>query len=267
MIVPEEIQEKSGVYSITHIPTGRMYVGSTRRYLKVRIQEHVSDSKKYSVSQIHKAIRDFGESSFTVSLLEPCNGESQLQKELEWILKLNTLWPDGFNVQKNPTCAYGFLEWDEVRRMMQSARTLGVPLSPQHKANIGKGNKGKVRSELARMRVSIGNKGKKRSLEERAAMSIRHRGRKQSPEAIEQRVRHFRGKPRSEETKAKLSAKLKGRIIDDAWKAKLSASGKGRKKPPGFADKLRAITLARWAAMKAANITGNHLVPVATLPE
>jgi len=71
----------SGVYKITSMSTGRVYIGQTKWILK-RLTEHVSRlvDKQHTCSQLQKDFNTFGLADFTVEILTECTVD-QLRAE------------------------------------------------------------------------------------------------------------------------------------------------------------------------------------------
>ena len=84
-----------GIYVWTNNKNGKQYVGRSA-FIEGRAMEHTHKNAK---GLLAKAIREYGLDCFSLELhsypgLHP--GELHL-KEREWILKLNTLKPNGYN--------------------------------------------------------------------------------------------------------------------------------------------------------------------------
>lgn len=84
------------VYCITHKPSGRRYIGQTRRKLRDRWQDHWAKSKR---SPLALLIREEGGSAFTIEPLEVCGTqEAANETEIRWISTYRTTDPVlGFN--------------------------------------------------------------------------------------------------------------------------------------------------------------------------
>ncbi len=80
--------------------------------------------------------------------------------ESEWIDRLNTMVPNGYNLRKNAAGQSGWKHSDEARGNMRKSH-LGVKLSTEHAGSISRALKGKSNHWL----------GKKRSLEDRLKLS------------------------------------------------------------------------------------------------
>lgn len=83
-----------GIYLITHLASGRCYVGQSRDIAR-RWKEHGATSKPRS--HLEKALRRYGRDAFCFEVLEVCSPELLDEREREHIARLGTLAPRGFN--------------------------------------------------------------------------------------------------------------------------------------------------------------------------
>lgn len=86
------------VYLITNLVNGKKYVGVTTKSLKKRFQQHLWDAKRRTRLVIHHAMKKYGESNFTIDLLEELSDVDEatvLLREAYYIGKYNTLIDDG----------------------------------------------------------------------------------------------------------------------------------------------------------------------------
>lgn len=91
-----------GIYKITNLVNGKLYIGQSID-IKSRWYQHKYKSNHKSEigydSPIHKAIRKYGENNFRFEVIEECSFEELDCKEIEWISRLNTICPNGYNIQ------------------------------------------------------------------------------------------------------------------------------------------------------------------------
>jgi len=116
------------VYCITNKETGKRYVGVTANGYLNRFANHIWHSRKQKSScrALHSAMRKYGHDAFCVDLLDVADSWAEMNKlEIEWIAKLGTISPSGYNLT-NGGDAGTFS--DETRRMM-SDRLKGKPIS------------------------------------------------------------------------------------------------------------------------------------------
>lgn len=95
------------VYLVTHLATGTKYVGITIQMLERRWRSHIEQAQARHIKSdvsLHAAIRTDGEHAFTIEQLDSGQSKSTLEdKEREWIMRLNTLEPNGFNLSTGGT--------------------------------------------------------------------------------------------------------------------------------------------------------------------
>jgi group I intron endonuclease len=116
------------VYCITNLANGKKYVGVTANGYANRFANHIWHSRKSKSScrALHNAMRKYGPNSFSVELLQAAESwEHMNQLEKEWIKKLGTFSPNGYNLTDGGD-AGSFS--DETRRIM-SDRFKGKPIS------------------------------------------------------------------------------------------------------------------------------------------
>jgi group I intron endonuclease len=233
----------TGCYILTNNVNGKRYVGQSCNIEK-RMKDH---ARSPSDNIIHKAIRKYGFSAFSQVIWE-CDNDSTDELEEFLISDLGTLNPVGYNLSTG-----GF-----------SLR--GLQRTPEWKDAISRGNKGKVRSEEAKAKLSAINKGKsppnkgkagKPWTEERRARQAMTIAPKIKPKPVrmtnEQMSVHMKnlyangkhpmcGKPKSEETREKIRASLLGNVpwnvgipMDDAMKMRISTT-----KKQAYTEKLEA---------------------------
>lgn len=145
------------IYSITNKVSGKVYIGQTRRP-KRRWYEHLHNLNKY-VSLVDRAIQKYGKDTFEYKEIDTaCSIEELNIKEEEWILKLNTLHPNGYNlVLKGRACITS-----EHTRAKQSA--VQKKLASEREV-----------SQETRDKISKVHKGIPKSAEQIAKMVANHR--------------------------------------------------------------------------------------------
>lgn len=86
------------IYKITNRINGKCYIGQTVGTLDARWKRHCKDNSKCTA--IHNAIVKYGKDNFTVEEIDNAVSQDELnEKEAYWITKLNTLSPNGYNLQ------------------------------------------------------------------------------------------------------------------------------------------------------------------------
>lgn len=91
------------IYCFTNIINNKRYIGSTIVKPNIRYNQHLYNAFHENVHQynypLYQAIRKYGIDNFIFSILEQkdCSEEEIRKIEQEYIIKLNTLTPNGYN--------------------------------------------------------------------------------------------------------------------------------------------------------------------------
>ena len=83
-----------GIYLITHIASGRGYVGQSVD-IESRFRDHLAGRGSVKLS---RALKKYGPEAFEFRVLFVCDREELNRREAEFIQQLNTLHPYGFNL-------------------------------------------------------------------------------------------------------------------------------------------------------------------------
>jgi group I intron endonuclease len=101
------------IYLITNITENKLYVGQTRSHRmnkgkyrpfgsKCRFKDHISEAinntKKNQCVYLNNAIRKYGSDNFKTELIEKCEVIDLNKREQYYILKYNSLFPNGYNL-------------------------------------------------------------------------------------------------------------------------------------------------------------------------
>ena len=177
------------IYKITHIPSGRYYIGQHK--------SPVFDKSYWGKGCVIKQLyRKHPKEEFTREILVWAKDYDELNRlESEYVNN---------EVLKDPKCINlktGGDVWkftDESKQKMAESH-VGKPLSEEHKRKISTALSGRTLSEEHKRKLSIYHTGKGHTVETRRKLSISHMGHSPSNKGV----------PHSEETKAKLR---------EAWK-------------------------------------------------
>lgn len=208
---------KSGIYVITHVASGRKYVGSAVD-IRSRWRVHKCElrKQKHHSPKLQNAWRRYGEDAFSFEVVE-------LISDLHGLIPAEQKWMDSLKPFYN--CR------------PRAGSQLGLKLSPE-----------------TRERISRVQRGRKASAETRARMSKAQTGRRHTEETKRKLSKMKKGKPGiplSDQAKAKLSAAFKGRVMTEEHKRKISEAQKGRPLKPEHLANIRA-SQARRKAERAA---------------
>ena len=101
------------IYKITNIANQKVYVGQAVSHIlnhsryrpygrEGRFKCHISEafsSKKNQCHYLNNAIRKYGVTSFVVELIEYCTVENADERETNYILQNNSMFPNGYNLK------------------------------------------------------------------------------------------------------------------------------------------------------------------------
>lgn len=95
------------IYKITNLINGKVYIGETNRTINIRWQQHKSRVKDPSYTEyLYLSMRKYGVENFAIEEIEQCSPENRFERETYYILKYNSLAPNGYNLilsQNGPT--------------------------------------------------------------------------------------------------------------------------------------------------------------------
>lgn len=151
------------VYVARHIASGCCYVGQSVNTLKVRRRQH---EKRCETGMLSQAIHEFGKDAFEWD--ELWSGDNAVicnQTEKCWIRELNSIYPNGFNLQSGGRIGPSHCE--ETRKKMSALKIGHISWS-----------RGLTKATDTRIayRTSI-LKGMPKTVEHRKAMSLSRIGR------------------------------------------------------------------------------------------
>lgn len=130
------MKEVCGVYSWTHVLTGKKYVGSSFHCRK-RKSAHLRAFKNGKNGHFNCQVRKLGADNFVYEIIEICERDSLRIRETFWISELNSVIPNGFNIQKNPSAQWNCEHTEEMRSALSVARKAFVnsQIGLEHRAN------------------------------------------------------------------------------------------------------------------------------------
>ena len=232
------------VYLALNRTSGKGYVGQTTQDLQARWRSH----KCGQCHALRAAIRKYGADDFDLSVLAEAADRGELDRlEIEFIAKLKTLIPKGYNIE---TGGANGKPTPQARQRMSLAHQ-GVPLSGDHRAAMAQAQRNRREQEAAtgggpmftpasREAMHDAKLGTTHSDETRAKMSAANTGRSPSEATREKLRKAATGKAHSAETRQKISEAQQGRKHSDETKAKMSRTRTGRVRPPEVMGKTAA---------------------------
>lgn len=91
-----KLTDSSGIYAFRNKENGRVYVGQSKRVLTRKKQHERGDTK--NSTRFHNAMNKHGSDGFDFAVLEYCELELLDEREVYWIIQLNSLHPNGYNL-------------------------------------------------------------------------------------------------------------------------------------------------------------------------
>lgn len=162
-------------YRVFCIPSGKSYLGITKRGSKRRWAEHISDARTGKMTALHIAIREFGIEAFTVEEICCARDVADLC-EVERILirQYDTRQPNGYNGDAGGN-QFSYLKTPEsIER--SAAKHRGMPRSPDASERAAQKIRGTVRSAETRAKMAAARTGTTRSPETRGKISLAKTG-------------------------------------------------------------------------------------------
>ncbi len=188
--------EKSGVYKITNIINGKIYVGGAVCF-RVRWGQHkykLKNDKHHSI-HLQRSWDKYGEENFVFKILEIVEDkEKLLKREQHWLDKTECCKREfGYNICSTAGSQLGYKHTEEARHKMSNS----------HK-------------ELYKNGYVSSNLGKKHTKKSKKKMSL----------ALSGKNHPIYGKNHSKKTKKKMSKTHKGKIISEESKKNMSNAQK-----------------------------------------
>jgi len=211
-IVEKVINKTCGIYSITNKINGKCYVGQSidiERKFKQHRNGHDSSSQ-----YLKNAIAKYGFDNFDFVTIEECDPNDLNYKEQFWVLELDTMVPNGYNLTSGG--GQGIFVSNKTRRKMSESH------SGENNHFYGLKHTDKIKKKLSEIKQGeLNNRyGTKHTEETKRKMSEAQRGEK-----------HYGyGKPLSQETKDKLSIALSGRVFSTEHREKIARSLTGKER-------------------------------------
>lgn len=247
---------KSGIYRITHVASGRHYVGSA-----VDIERRWSQHRARLRAGIHHAVKlqrawvKYGGHAFEFLAIEMVADRSQLiEREQHWIDELGA-YRRGMNSCPKAGRSEGYA-WTDEQRLRASESKKGVVFSEAHRAALSAALKGTVFTEERKQKIRAkaleraardpeaagapgrGNKGRKWTDEQRAKI-MAARALSWTPERRAAAAERARARKHSSEAKAKIAASNARRGVTEETRQKMREALTGRTLSPEHAEKSR----------------------------
>lgn len=185
---------KSGIYKITCLENGRVYIGQAKNILS-RWTEHRSKlNGNYHINKhMQSAWNKYGESNFIFEVLELCENDKLNEKEINYILEAKKFGKI-FNKTNGGDGCKGYKHTKEYIKSMcgENNPMYNKPVPQETRDKISNALYGRKYSKERCENISKGKIGVKFTEEHIKNMSLSKIGRKQSQETINKRVEHFK---------------------------------------------------------------------------
>jgi len=201
----------TGLYSITHKETGKMYIGQSN-HLRRRFARHKRDAMKNPECNgyISRAIAKHGPDAFEFKILVICPfGDYLNDLESNAIASYGTLAPAGYNLSLGGFGGSQLSDEVKLRRKSRPAWNKGIPQSEEAKRKQSLSMMGKLSPQ----------KGKPKTDEEKSKQSAAMKGRQP----------WNKGMPLSEDQKQLLRLVDRSYTKTPEYRAKMSAAVKAAK--------------------------------------
>ena len=160
------------IYKVTNLINNKIYIG-----------KKVEDRKTYygSGTAIKLAINKYGKKNFKKEILEKCNAKEELNKrEIYWIEKLNSKFPNGYNLTDGGEGVAGVTEETKEKIKIARKKQIMLPWTLERRKKTIESLRGKKLSEKHKKKISLAHVGKKHTNETRRKMSLSRKGEKRT---------------------------------------------------------------------------------------
>lgn len=150
----------SGVYLITNLINGHMYVGGSVDIMR-RFRQHKLGVDA-GIHPIDNAIKKYGVDNFSFQIITELPPDWKIISEYEkyWIKFYNTFEdPKHYNLTKGGEGKNGYIPSPETRKKISESKK-GHDCSPETRKKISASMKGKHHSDETKHKISEANKGK-----------------------------------------------------------------------------------------------------------
>lgn len=192
--------DTSGIYKITNLVNGKIYVGRAS-FLKKRGWEHFRTLRlgKHHNEYLQKSFNKYGEINFIFEVIEYCEVEELIAREDYWCKNLQAnISEKGYNIALTDEKS-GFYKHSEETKIKISKGLKGKKKSPEHIENCRNSNIGKRHTQEHKDKIKEWYKNNKHPLLNKIV---------------------------SEETKRKMSMSRKGKPSNNRRKIKAFVDGK-----------------------------------------
>ncbi len=159
----EKKNKLSGIYCIENIVNNKKYIGMSINVIK-RLKHHRMrlNNLYHSNLYLQKEWDEYGEMSFVFFIVEQCSPEILKDREIFYVNKYDTKFPNGFNQTDGGEGTSGRHHTVEGKKKMSDAwKNFRRPIDKEWARKISESNMGKIFSEYSRLILSEKRKGEK----------------------------------------------------------------------------------------------------------
>jgi group I intron endonuclease len=216
---------KSGIYKISNLINGRVYIGSCRRF-KERSRQHLNSliKNKHHNKFLQGDFNKHDQENFVFEVVEVVSG-TKLERIIREQFYIDQYYDNNilcYNLCKKAALSIEDIKQKENIKIIKSEimRQRWINDSSYREKMSGENHPfyGKSRSKQVKEKISKANKGNQHT-----------KGRHHTEEAKRKLSIAHKGKTISEKQRKEHSEKLKGRKLSEEHKRKISLGGKGRK--------------------------------------
>jgi len=132
-----------GIYKFTNKLTGKSYIGQSRdihkRYIQHKCRHEIclhEDAPKED-TYFHSMLRHYGFHNFDFEILEECEISELNEKEVYYIQKYNTLYPNGYNKDKggntpHPNALKSYEDVDEIIELLKTTKLSNIEIGNKY---------------------------------------------------------------------------------------------------------------------------------------
>lgn len=97
------------IYKITNLITNKVYIGQTTQKFKNRINKHKERMKNGKNTPLYNSLRKYGIENFKFEIIEEVSSKEELnQREIYYIEKFNSFYPNGYNLTKGGAGTFNY---------------------------------------------------------------------------------------------------------------------------------------------------------------
>lgn len=173
----KEINNKSGIYTITNLIDNKIYIGFCQNF-RTRSNDHKITllHGKHGNEYLQRAYNKHGSENFIFEILEECDKEYLVSQENYWANMLNVHNRSyGYNIQ--PTHPNNYKIHSNETKIKISKTTKGIKKSETTKQKMSNAMRGKLKTKSHKINLSKSKIGKKMHTKTKESLKLANTGR------------------------------------------------------------------------------------------